>query len=261
MDLHDVQNPADYTPARLAKLTAAIFKSDFHLSPVRESGVAWSSVPAVVLRNGVDPQHFEDPETPRDLKRLIFASSADRGLQSALRVFARVKALHRDATMDVYYGFTGLYFQKAATQEYQYFGDCGAERHLLDYAEECFGMCDSLGVKLHGRIGHKALAQELQSSSVLIYPTKFPEISCMAVLEAQAAGCIPVTSDMGALKESNKHGILIPASAKEDVYVSTIHGIFSKGADLDTHRTEMSKDILSRYDFDALASEWLEILA
>jgi len=269
MDLHDVQNPADYTDARLAKLTAAVFKSVFHLLPVADHIPPNLLHKAKVLRNGVDPNHFgysgemseKAPGPDRNHKRLIYASSADRGLQSALRIFARVKALHPDASLDIYYGFTPLYLTKAASQEYQYFGDCQAERHMLDYAEECFELGGRLGASFHGRIGHAALAKELQSSSVLLYPTRFPEISCMAVLEAQAAGCIPITSDMGALKESNRHGIQIPIDAKEDAYVSAVHGVFSKGSDLDTHRETMSKDILTRYDFDALAAEWLEILA
>jgi glycosyltransferase involved in cell wall biosynthesis len=256
LDLHDVQFPRDLAPARLAKIKAAVFKSDFHLDPVREI----CGDKARILRNGVDPSHLSLTPAARRLKHLVYASSADRGLKSALRIFARVKALHPDATLDCFYGFTPLYFKKAAESEYQFFGDDQAERHMLDYAEECFELCDRVGAGFRGRIGHAALAEELQTSSVLLYPTRFPEISCMAALEAQAAGCIPVTSDMGALKESNKHGVLVPKEASDDAYVSAIHGIFSKGADLDTHRLEMSESILSSYNFDALAAEWLELL-
>jgi len=65
---------------------------------------------------------------------------------------------------------------------------------------------------------------------------------------------------MGALPESNRHGALVPIDAAEDAYVTQIHGIFSKGADLDTHRETMSKDILTRYSINDLADDWLKVL-
>lgn len=252
MDLHDVQNSGDYRPDRLAKLSGIFFKSKFHAAGIPDSG------PNFVTRNAIDPDHFGGPAPgPRDYSRLVYASSADRGLLSALRIFSRVKAIHPRASLDVFYGFTPLYLKRAADVDYQYFGDDNCERHMLDYAEQCFELMDKLGVRFHGRVGHKILADVLRQSSVFLYPTRFPEISCMAALEAQAAGCIPICGDTGALKETVQFGALLDPS-KEDDFVSAISKIVSKGADLDTYRSEMSDTVLKAYDIKALAADWVK---
>jgi glycosyltransferase involved in cell wall biosynthesis len=252
MDLHDVQDPSAITPARLARLSGVLFKSAFHAEPIR------SILPAaqtIVSRNGIDPAAF--PSITRNLKKIVYCSSGDRGLLGALKIFARAKAIHPDLEMDVYYGFTPLYLERAATQEYQYFGDCQAERHMLDYAEECFELCDRLGVRYHGRIGHKALATVLSSASIWLYPTMFPEISCMTAMEAQAAGCLPIVSDIAALKETVQYGLRLDP-ADHDTFVRAICEVLDKGSDYDTYRAEMSDWARKTFAFDSLVTALLQ---
>jgi glycosyltransferase involved in cell wall biosynthesis len=46
------------------------------------------------------------------------------------------------------------------------------------------------------------MAEELQDADIWLYPTKFDEISCVAAMEAAAAGCKCVSTDHAALAET-----------------------------------------------------------
>lgn len=252
LDAHDVQDPGNATDARLAKLTGIFLKSEFHAQPLR------GRVPddkLIITRNAIDPALF-DGEAARDYRKIIYASSADRGLLTTLRLFARIKAIRPEAELHTYYGFTPLYIHNASRFEYQNFGDDNCDRHMLDYAEQCFDLAERLGVQNHGRIGAQVLADEMKSASILLYPTKFPEISCMAAIEAQAAGCIPVTSNTGALAETVKHGCQLDAN-DADAFVANCVSILEKGADLDATRLAMSTSTRRDYAVADLAAEWL----
>ncbi len=58
------------------------------------------------------------------------------------------------------------------------------------------------GVEYLGGLGQEALAEVLREATCLAYLNRFAETSCIAVLEALAAGCLVVSSQLGALPES-----------------------------------------------------------
>jgi glycosyltransferase involved in cell wall biosynthesis len=75
------------------------------------------------------------------------------------------------------------------------------------------------GIVYHGSVGQRELAKGLEKCKVLSYPNTFRETSCIAQLEAQAAGNVVVTSGIGALPETvGPHGFLIPGFPGQDNY-------------------------------------------
>lgn len=159
----------------------------------------------LVTRNGINLSRFAS-EPVKQGNRLIYSSSPNRGLDALLQMFPLIREQVPDAELHVYYGFdTWEKFAKMRNDQTE-LADIQRYKDLL-MAAQAKG-----GVAWHGRVPQSELAQAFLASKVWAYPTTFPETSCITAMEAQAAGCVPVTSKFAALAETVKHGILIPFS-------------------------------------------------
>jgi glycosyltransferase involved in cell wall biosynthesis/tetratricopeptide (TPR) repeat protein len=253
MDLHDVQDPNDYLEARAMKCDGYLFKSQFHASPVVDQA---DPDRVIITRNGVDLSHFKSEEE-RDLQKIIYCSSGDRGLKKVLKIWARICEGLPNASLHLFYGFTSLYKTVAAQREYQHFGDEGCERHMLDYEEECYKLIDQLPrVTFHGRVSHEDLAKHLSTAGIWIYPTNFPEISCMAAMEAQIGGAVPIVFPTGALDETVLWGHKVKS---DDGVIQAIRKVFDQGESLNEERKKWSAEAAERFDVTKLATEWLSL--
>lgn len=254
VELHDVQQPDAWTPERLSRIDGVLVKSEFHAESIRET----IGDKLIITRNGIDPNEFRGEPLQRDFGKIIFTSSGDRGLLGSLRIWARIYNEFPNASFHWFYGFTPLYISRANDVEYQYFWDEGCERHMLDYSEECFRLTDRIPRTFNrGRISPKDLVKEFQTASIWLYPTGFHEISCMGAMESQAAGCVPVCSNTGALKETVFWNDYQHDYRDSDAFVRSIRDVFKRGTDLNDKRAQASAEALNRFDIHALADEWL----
>lgn len=186
----------DASPEQLKGVTVLAL-SEWHKRYLSER---YPGADIVVTGNGIDPERFEnddyDPLVPGDRikripHRLIYAQSPDRGLDVVLRILPRIRDVYPDTTLDCFYGFD---MARARNPEF------------IARIEQA---ARQPGVTLHGRVGQDRLAEEYLKADALIYPAvmpdgnEFPETYCISVVEAQAAGCAPITSDHGALRETN----------------------------------------------------------
>lgn len=162
-----------------------------------------------VTRNGIDPARFaEEPAKPS--AECIYASSADRGLERLLDLFPTVRARVPWAKLHVCYGMK-LWKDMAGADL--------ALAHRISILQERIDVGVAEGWLInHGRIGQRELAELYARCKVLAYPTWFTETYCISALEAQAAGCVPVTTDLAALFETAARGVLIAGSCATPEY-------------------------------------------
>jgi glycosyltransferase involved in cell wall biosynthesis len=153
-----------------------------------------------VTRNGIDVSRFHPEMSWMELAKkkkpkFVWSSSPDRGLDVMLDVWPRIVANCQEAELHVYYGFEN--WRKLNAQNKR-------GLTIIDYMEgrlHTMAM-EKRGIFYHGRVGQRELAEAQLEAMVWGYPTAFCETSCITAMETQAAGCIPVTTRLGALSET-----------------------------------------------------------
>lgn len=155
-----------------------------------------------VLQNGIHISDFSSKEQ-KHRKRLIYSSLPHRGLVYLPRIFSEIKKIHPDAELHIYGSF-----------------ERNSPNWMVDNnGGEITRQLKELGGEIHGSIPQKQLAREFMQAAILAYPCCFEETSCITAMEAQAAGCAIVTTDIGALKETvGEAGILIHEKPGSEEY-------------------------------------------
>lgn len=139
-----------------------------------------------VLPNAISP-FFAVGGDPAGKKpfSLAYTSTPYRGLDLLLKMWPEIKAAVPQAELQIF----------SSQKVYQ---NQEPDSHQALYEQA--GQMD--GVIYRGAVPQAELAAALGQTAVLAYPNTFPETACIAVMEAMAAGCRVVTSDLGALPET-----------------------------------------------------------
>jgi glycosyltransferase involved in cell wall biosynthesis/tetratricopeptide (TPR) repeat protein len=212
----------------------------------------------IVTRNGVArPERFVFTEsTKRQPGKVIYNSSPDRGLERLLEMWPRLRAAAPHAELHIFYGFDGwMKFGHNRTK--------GEEILARIRALEATGQ----GVMYHGRVTQDELAQEMVTADCWFYPNwDFPEVSCVAAMEAQIAGLWIVSSKTAALLETAA-GWSVFADDAEQFEEAAIAHLDPRGrdpgdgwADIMVVRLKYAREARARFSLDTLADEWNALL-
>lgn len=203
--LHDVMEPGEFTPTRLANLDKVIVLSEYHRS-------LFPMIPdekIMLSGNGIDPEDFKQSGKLRDIKRdphkVFYGSSHVRGLAYLYEVWPDVLKAVPGATLDVYYGRESYdAVHRGNPERLKWMDDMQAKAKTLP------------GVTDHGKVSQDKINQAIFRSGVWAYPCPFPEIYCITAIKAQAAGAVPVASNFAALEETVKYGIKLKMKEQKE---------------------------------------------
>ncbi len=187
LDCHDILLDTDADALKLSRIHRLMVKSVYHRNNLYDLDDGQFEI----ISNGIDLGLLEESNSQsRKLKKVIYASSYDRGLEMMLRYgWARILNRHPDAELHLYYGWEG----------YDKMPDPTGKR--AQWKRQMLELFRQPGIFEHGRVGHQQLLTEKQSASVHYYGCTFEEIDCISVRESAAAGCLPVSTAYAALNE------------------------------------------------------------
>jgi glycosyltransferase involved in cell wall biosynthesis len=233
----------DFGPATAEELVGArvVALSEYQRGYLLEK---YPTADIIVSGNGIDPERFEK-DVARVPHRLIYAQSPDRGLDVLLRLFPRIRERYADATLEVFYGMDLL--DRTGKRDF---------RRLIE------GLAKQPGVTLRGRVDQQTLAEEYLKADALIYPGVQPngepffETYGISIIEAQAAGCIPITPDWGALPEVNACGVVLKDPTPER-FVAAAIAVLDGTTPL---RADYAMEWARQQTWAAVVDKWLAVL-
>jgi len=217
----------------------------------------------VVLRNAMAPA-FERLFAPDDdvlaakehPPLVAYTSTPFRGLDVLVNLFPRIRRAVPEATLRIY----------SSMQVYQVSAADDGRRYA-----ELYRRCDETsGIERVGSLTQPQLAEELRRTAVLAYPNHFAETSCIAAIEALAAGCQMVTSDLGALRETTSgFARLVPVDSGATEYaerfvdhtVAALHQAASASAELRAAIQTQVSSMQAEYTWRLRAQQWVAWLA
>ena len=138
---------------------------------------------SIVIRNAIEKIDFE--KKPKGKINLIYHTTPWRGLVHLLKIF---KNLNLENTELNVCSSTDIYGEK--------FGK-------IQKYENLFNECKKTkNVNYLGYIENKKVIELLKKMHIFTHPSIWPETSCVAAIEAMAAGCEVVSTNLGALYET-----------------------------------------------------------
>ncbi len=236
--------PINLTPERCNKLETVIALCKWHAAHmVRAMPFLRNKIS--VWSNGIKMDLVREAEAdapPRNPKRMIFASSPDRGFVPLAQIFSRVREYVPDAELHVFYGLDNM--------------DKLADRypHMRGQAKRIRAAADAPGVTWHGRTSQRQLYREMLASGIWCYPNTYNETSCIQCMEQQALGCVPVARPYAALAENVRHGVFVPGDPNEPLtqarYVNSIVALMQKPELQEQIRGPMMLEARMRYNWE-----------
>jgi glycosyltransferase involved in cell wall biosynthesis len=189
---------------------------------------------------------------PRDIAAAAYTSTPFRGLDILLEVFPAIRRRVPSAALDVF----------SSMKVYGWTPDQDQQAHGAIY-----NAANQPGVTLKGSVNQRQLLRSLGKTGLLLYPNTFEETSCIAAIEAQASGCVVVTSAKAGLKETVAHqetGILVEGDPRSSEYkrhfVEAAVGLMSNLELFARFSTRARERAFRQYTWNTIAAEWTSIL-
>ena len=195
--LHDYLYGPQAGPS-LARFDRVLGVSQWHADLLAQ---AYELTNTDYVPNGIELERFDLSNVKKVPFQCVWSSSPDRDLDLMLSLWPRITQIEPEATLHVAYGWQGIDFRIAQ-------GDENAANFKARLQQK---MDATKGVTWHGRMGQNDVAKLKMESWASPYLTSFAEVSCISMMESMAAGCVPVCSATGALKETvGDGGYVIP---------------------------------------------------
>jgi len=200
----------------------------------------------VVIRNAIEK--IDIVEKPKDKISLIYHTTPWRGLVHLLKVFKNLNLKNVELNIC---SSTIIYGKKFDT-------------NLGKTYESLFNECkNTKNVKYFGFLDNKKIIELLKQMHIFAHPSIWPETSCISAIEAMAAGCEVVTTNLGALYETcSPFGTFVNFDRNFDNLEKRykkvlLNSIESYWSDKNQDKLKLQvKTINSTYSWDVRSYEW-----
>ena len=140
---------------------------------------------SLVIRNAIEKIDFQ--EKPKDKINLIYHTTPWRGLENLIKIFKKLSLENVELNVCSSTIIYGKKFNSGIGNIYEkLFEECKTTRNINYY----------------GYLENNKIIDLLKQTHIFTYPSIWPETSCISAIEAMAAGCEVLTTNLGALYET-----------------------------------------------------------
>lgn len=199
-----------------------------------------------VIKNAINPIEFI--EKPKGKIKLIYTSTPFRGLDILLEAFSRLD--RDDVELDVY--SSNIIYGS------------GYAEHVGNAYDQLFDRAKGMkNVNYKGYATNEEIHKALQEAHIFAYPSTFEETCCLAMVEAGAAGCNLVTTNLGALFETgSEYATMIEMQRHPEKLVSNY--VIALNEAIDNYWSNSNQELIKEqsdfynkfYNWDRRAVEW-----
>lgn len=211
----------------------------------------WAVVP-----NSVDLDLFAGEAPARNLRRVVWCSSPDRGLHHLLSWWPAIRARVPDAELRIFYRLKP-WLEHFSTVDLP-------EGRRARYIEEMLPRLAPMGVTVCDSVPNARMARELREAAVLAYPcdpVRYTEGFGCSVLDAAAGGAQPIISDADALSEVHGSAAFVVEGRpgeRRDKWIKTICDALLH-IDHDVEDSDMRAHA-EKHSRQRVAEQWEELL-
>tara|TARA_Y100000590_G_scaffold409650_1_gene502007 strand:- start:2294 stop:3250 length:957 start_codon:yes stop_codon:yes gene_type:complete len=201
---------------------------------------------SLVIKNAIEKINFK--EKPKNKINLIYHTTPWRGLTHLLKVFKNLNLENVELNVC---SSTIIYGKK--------FDDSLGKKY-----ENIFNECKSIkNINYLGFVDNSKILELLKEMHIFAHPSIWPETSCVSAIEAMAAGCEVVGSNLGALYETcAPFGTLISFDRNfenfekkyQKILLNSIKNFWSKE---NQKKLKLQRETINLiYSWDARSIEW-----
>ena len=140
---------------------------------------------SLVIRNAIEKIDFQ--EKPKDKINLIYHTTPWRGLENLIKIFKKLSLENVELNVCSSTIIYGKKFNSGIGNIYEkLFEECKKTKNINYY----------------GYLENNKIIDLLKQTHIFTYPSIWPETSCISAIEAMAAGCEVLTTNLGALYET-----------------------------------------------------------
>lgn len=241
----DQETFGDWQREILSYVDRVVAISTYHAKYI---AMRWGIEPnqITVIDLGIKAADYEEP-VKKIPGKLLYCSVPRRGLEHLVRLFPQIR--ERVPSAELY-----------ITSDYRLWG---ATEPLNGEFTAMFAKTE--GVHFLGKVARKELVYHQLTSEVMVYPCTYEECFCISAMECIAAGAIPITTGVGALKTTvGESGIVLSNFPGTDEYdkqfIDSVVKLLTDSAYANKLRAEGRKRALDYYSWEKVTQNWINMI-
>jgi len=201
---------------------------------------------SLVIKNAIEKININ--KKPKDKISLIYHTTPWRGLKNLLKIYKNLNLENVELNVCSSTIIYGKKFDKILGKKYE------------SIFEECK---NTKNVNYLGFLDNKKIIEILKKTHIYSFPSIWPETSCISAIEAMAAGCEVVTTNLGALYETcSPFGTFVSFDSNfdnlekkyEEALLNSINNFWSKE---NQEKLKLQSEIINiTYSWDIRSQEW-----